>query len=158
MIREAVISDYEVLKKLVYQIHELHYENRPDIYNDGDSFPKEYYYRVINDKSSYCYVYEENNKIVGVVIFSKRESSNLPIFKARKTYFIEDIVVDKEYKRKSIGKKLYELVRNKAKEEGIDVIELNVWAFNADAIKFYETMGMTVKNMIFEEPLSKKNK
>lgn len=39
MIRKIVEEDYEELRKLVYQVHELHYSNRPDIYIDGNPLP-----------------------------------------------------------------------------------------------------------------------
>lgn len=42
------------------------------------------------------------------------------------------------------------------KKENIDAIELNVWAFNESAIKFYETLGMSAKNMKLEQILNKK--
>ncbi len=57
-------------------------------------------------------------------------------------------------KKKGIGKKLYNYLLDKAKKEGIDAIELNVWSFNSSAIKFYESLGMTIKNMKFESILS----
>ncbi len=34
-------------------------------------------------------------------------------------------------------------------------VELSVWAFNENAIKFYEGMGMGVKTMILEKILNK---
>ena len=41
-----------------------------------------------------------------------------------------------------------------AKKEGLDAVELNVWAFNKSAIKFYSSLGMSVKNMKLEKILS----
>ena len=36
MIRKIIEEDYEEIRKLVYQVHEFHYSNRPDIYIDGN--------------------------------------------------------------------------------------------------------------------------
>ena len=36
----------------------------------------------------------------------------------------------------------------------MDAVELNVWAFNISAIKFYSSLGMSVKNMKLEKILS----
>ena len=41
-----------------------------------------------------------------------------------------------------------------SKKEGLDAVELNVWAFNKSAIKFYSSLGMSVKNMKLEKILS----
>ncbi len=45
-----------------------------------------------------------------------------------------------------------------AKENECSPIELNVWAFNDEAIKFYESIGMSVKTMILEKKLNKHEK
>lgn len=43
MIREMLKSDYEGVKKLMKQVHQLHYVNRPDIFLDGDALSKSYF-------------------------------------------------------------------------------------------------------------------
>ena len=150
MIREMNLNDYEDVRILVKQIHELHLSNRPDIYNDGESFPKEYFEKVLNDANNLNYVYIENKKIVGVLIVAIQHTNPLPIIKPRTFYFIENIVVDKNHRRKGIAKKLFSYLTLKAKENNIDSIELNVWSFNTEAIKFYESMGMNIKNIRME--------
>lgn len=150
MIREMNLNDYEDVRILVKQIHELHLSNRPDIYNDGESFPKEYFEKVLSDANNLNYVYVENKKIVGVLIAAIQHTNPLPIIKPRTYYFIENIVVDKNHRRKGIAKKLFSYLTLKAKENNIDSIELNVWSFNTEAIKFYESMGMNIKNIRME--------
>lgn len=150
MIREMNLNDYEDVRILVKQIHELHLSNRPDIYNDGESFPKEYFEKVLNDANNLNYVYIENKKIVGALFTILQHTNPLPIIKPRTYYFIENIVVDKNHRRKGIAKKLFNYLTLKAKENNIDSIELNVWSFNTEAIKFYESMGMNIKNIRME--------
>lgn len=150
MIREMNLNDYEDVRILVKQIHELHLSNRPDIYNDGESFPKEYFEKVLSDANNLNYVYVENKKIVGALNASLQHTNPLPIIKLRTFYFIENIVVDKNHRRKGIAKKLFHYLTLKAKENNIDSIELNVWSFNTEAIKFYESMGMNIKNIRME--------
>ena len=141
------------MKKLVYQVHELHLKNRSDIYNDGNPCPIEYFEKVLNSLESIKYAYIEQDTIVGLVMGEKQESKSLPIFKSRSIYFIDDIVVDKDYRHKGIGKKLYNYVLDKAKKNDIDSIELNVWAFNQNAISFYKSLGMSEKNIKYEQKL-----
>lgn len=150
MIREMNLNDYEDVRILVKQIHELHLSNRPDIYNDGESFPKEYFEKVLSDANNLNYVYIVNKKIVGVLNATLQHTNPLPIIKPRTYYFIENLVVDKNHRRKGIAKKLFNYLTLKAKENNIDSIELNVWSFNTEAIKFYESMGMNIKNIRME--------
>lgn len=157
MIRELKKEDYESAKELVYQVHKLHLEHRPDIYNDGNPLPVEFFDNIISDENSLGYVYEENNKIVGLILAMKKTNRAIPIAKQRSTYFIDDIVVDEKSRRKGIGKSLYSFFINRAIEEKVDAIELNVWAFNESAIRFYESIGMSVKNMKLEKIINNLN-
>lgn len=157
MIRKVEDKDYEDLVKLVYQVHELHYEHRPDIYVDGNPLPKEYFDNMLNDENALNIVFEENGKIMGLLMAEKKHNNAIPIAKERITYFIDDIVVDNNFRRKGIGKALYEYLLDIAKSDNVDSIELNVWAFNKSALKFYESLGMTVKNMKLEKILTDDN-
>lgn len=145
MIRNLELTDYEEAKQLVYQVHTLHYNSRPDIYIEGNPLPIEYFKIMINDKNTLNIAYEEEKHIVGLLMATKNNSSQIPIAKERTTYFIEDIIVDGNHRKKGIGTKLYNYLLDKATKENIDAIELNVWAFNSSAIKFYESLGMSVK-------------
>ena len=107
MIRVLELKDYESVKKLVYQVHQLHLNSRPDIYIDGNPLPMEYFEKIINDKDSLNYVYEDNGEIVGIITASKQTSRPLQILNSRIVYFIDDIVVDNNQRRKGIGKKLF---------------------------------------------------
>lgn len=157
MIRKVEEKDYEELVKLVYQVHEFHYEHRPDIYVDGNPLPKEYFENMLNDENALNIVFEEDGKIMGLLMAAKKHNNAIPIARERITYFIDDIVVDSNYRRKGIGKALYEHLLNMAKSDKVDSIELNVWAFNKSALKFYESLGMTVKNMKLEKILTDDN-
>lgn len=157
MIRELTVEDYEKAKELVYQVHKLHLEHRPDIYIDGNPLPLNYFNELLNGKESFNYIYEEDSKIIGLIKAIKKVNRAIPIAKKRTTYFVNDIVVDKNSRRKGIGKQLYQFLINRAKKEKVDAIELNVWAFNESAIKFYESIGMSVKNMKLEQIINISN-
>ena len=73
--------------------------------------------------------------------------------KDREILYISDICVDKDERRKGIGKKLYSKVLQIGKEKNMDSIELMVWGFNKNAIKFYEKIGMNIKNLRFEQKI-----
>lgn len=70
------------------------------------------------------------------MLFSNKKISNNKIMKDREILNISDICVDKDERRKEIGKKLYCQVLQIGKEKNMDSIELMVWGFNKNAIKF----------------------
>lgn len=153
VIRKAKNEDFNKIHKLVMQVHKLHIKERSDIYKDIDPLTLQEFIENLSNNNNIYIVAEQENKIVGICFSQIREISNNKIMKDRKTLYIEDICVDKSKQRKGIGKKLYEQLVYIAKEKNIDNIELMVWGFNVDAIKFYENLGMKVKNLKFEQKI-----
>lgn len=149
MIRKLVENDYDEISKLVDQVHEIHLKARPDIYNDVSPLPYTFFIKVLD--SNYNFVYEEDGKILGLVMGEVQDSSNIPLIKKRRALFINDIVVDKEARGRGIGTKLYNQVKDIALSSGLDAVELNVWAFNEDAIAFYTKLGLKYKNIRMED-------
>lgn len=153
MIREIVKEDYDKVLELAHEVHLIHLENRPDIYNDACSLPYNRFLEML--ESGYNYAYEENGNILGIILGEVVESANIPLFKKRRILFIDDIAVTKNYRNKKIGTKLYLTVKEKAIKDNLDSIELNVWSFNKDAIAFYQKLGLREKNIKMEEILNK---
>lgn len=151
MIRKMKLEDYEEVQKLFYEVHNLHLKNRPDIYKDGNPLPLKYFEELLNDKENLNYVYILDNKVVGVLTADIKTTMDKYIIKARKICFIESLGVKENHQHQGIGRKLYEHLKNEVKSKNIDAIELNVWGFNQDAIRFYESLGMNIKNMKYED-------
>ena len=121
------------------------------IYIDGNPLPLKYFEELLNDKENLNYVYILDNKVVGVLTANIKTAMDNYIIKARKICFIESLGVKENYQHQGIGRKLYEYLKNEVKSKNIDAIELNVWGFNQDAIRFYESLGMNIKNMKYED-------
>lgn len=63
MIRRMSENDYEGIKKLVFQVHQLHLENRPDIYNDVDPFDEAYFDFILKDEKTIAFVMASPRKL-----------------------------------------------------------------------------------------------
>jgi RimJ/RimL family protein N-acetyltransferase len=55
--------------------------------------------------------------------------------------------VHKDYRRRGIGKRLIERTIARAKEKGLERIELEVFASNRPAIRFYERVGFVMEGV-----------
>ena len=151
IIRELRKEDYLDVFELEKQVHKIHYTNRPDLYNDvSDLFPKDYYESIIDSQNNISMGIEESGRIVAIVLSEIKETNNISIIKKRNYCYIDDIVVDLNCRRKGYAKRLFEELKNKLKEFDINDIELTVWPFNKGAIAFYESIGMSVKNIKYE--------
>jgi ribosomal protein S18 acetylase RimI-like enzyme len=105
-VREAVERDYTEINNLVVEVHNLHVENRSDVYINVDT----------------------------------------PL---RREHF-DDFCVKSSHQKKGIGRVLFQHIVEYSKTEGASSLQLVVWEFNKDAIKFYETLGMSTRNRRME--------
>lgn len=153
IIRIISEKDYEGIKKLVFQVHKLHLENRPDAFNDVDPFDKTYFDFIVNDEKTIALVSEKDDDIIGFCLVTLRDPSENPILKVRNVAFVEDLCVDNQCRKMGIGKALMEEMERQCKARGADVIELTVWSFNGHAINFYENLGMLPRSITMEKHL-----
>ena len=98
---------------------------------------KEIYDLKLNDKNSYYIVAIVDNKIVGVLTLELQ----IKLHRARCQSFIEDLIVDKDYRGKGIGKALIEEAIRFSKQNDCEVVELTSFLDNVDAHRFYEKNG-----------------
>ena len=64
----------------------------------------------------------------------------------KRCFLFTHFAVNQEYRGKGIGKKLIQEAIKKAKESGIDCIELDVWSQNKFAKKFFKNLGFKAFN------------
>ena len=145
-IRVANANDIDSnLLKLYIEGFNMHYEKKKDIFVKKTN--EELKNDLINDLKSteeIILVIEINNIIIGYVKFKYNT-------KATKFIWIDEIVIDNDYKKKGYGKTLITEVTKFAKENNCKRIELNCWSFNEDALKFYEKIGFVQQRIIFEK-------
>ncbi|MDK2828130.1 MAG: hypothetical protein PWP67_930 [Clostridium butyricum] len=151
-IREATQNDYESISTLVKEVHSLHVKNRPDVYADVDNpFTEERFKEILDDDKTKIFVAEDcNNDIIAYSIIEIMTTRNIPILIQRKFAYIDDLCVSSNHRRKGVGRMLFRHIVDYAKKSGYDALELTVWEFNSDAIKFYEGLGMTTRNRRME--------
>jgi len=148
-IREATLSDYRSFKKLQRQIHQLHVQERPDIYLNH-RLDHEQFSLILNEKT--IYLLEEDADILAYAIIQMvDEPEDIRKNKQkRKIVVIDEICVEESYRSQGIGQFLFGKIILLAREVKAQAIELGVWEFNQSAIKFYELLGMRTKTRRME--------
>lgn len=154
MIRKANKEDINALNELLYQVHKVHSDVRPDLFKAGEKkYNDEELFIILNDDTKPIFVYEENNIILGYafcVIIDHKNDHSLVNYKS---LYIDDLCVNISTRGKGIGKQLYEYVLDFAKSIGCYNVTLNVWACNDSALKFYGKIGMHVQKIGMEKIL-----
>ena len=157
MIRLANEKDIEQINNLLYQVHKVHSDARPDLFKaGGKKYNDEELKEIIKDEEKPIFVYEsngKNGKIEGyafcILINHDKENSLCDY----KSLYIDDLCVDKNCRGKGIGKKLYDYVLEYAKKIGCYNLTLNVWEGNDSAMQFYKNIGLKIQKIGMEKIL-----
>ena len=144
-IRRAESRDLDKTLKLLSEVLELHAKIRPDIFISGTTKYTREELQAIFD----------NGEVVGYAFcVMKRQpfSTNMKDFS---TLFIDDLCVDENCRGQHVGTLLFDYVKQYARDNGCYDVTLNVWEGNDNARRFYEKMGMFVKETQMEILLDK---
>lgn len=154
IIRRAENSDMEAVNALLYQVHALHSEGRPDIFKHGvKKYTDEELAVIFSDDNTPVYVFDCGGKVLGYVFCIYKITEDGSSLCRRKTLYIDDLCVDADARGKNVGRTLYEYAAETARKNGCDSVTLNVWDFNSGAKAFYEKMGMKPLKTIMEQIL-----
>ena len=152
-IRRATLTDIDGINKLLYEVHKVHSDKRPDLFKVGSKkYTNEELAKIIVDDNRPIFVYVDNDDILGYAfcVFIKNNSNSLTDIL---TLYIDDLCVDENARGKKVGTSLYNYVLQFAKEAGCYNVTLNVWACNNSALKFYEKCGLSVQKIGLEKIL-----
>lgn len=151
MIRNIRKSDYQAVDRLLLQLHKVHVEGRPELFSPLEHFmSEESFNNLIEDEEMITILAEKNFKVVGCCFVSMLSHSGMVRMRIA---YIDQIVVDEKYRKRGIGKKLFETAERRAKELGAKRIDLMVWGHNRIAIQAYESYGMTPQMHTYEKQI-----
>ena len=143
-IRFAKYDDLEQVNKLRKQVNDLHVAARPETFKPG--FPEElqeYIYTIFEDPLQKIIIYESDGAIRAYAVLNHITRPENPFMMVRDYLDIDELCVDREYRRKGIATQLIDFIKDYARSEGFDRVELNMWEFNNDALDFYESVGFS---------------
>ena len=124
-IRQAVAEDYDDINSLIKDIHNIEYDNRPDVYLDEDNKNgRDYFIAFINEGNNKVFVAEnrEENELVAYAILKIVSSRNIHRNNG-KIAFLDSFAI----KEKAVA------------------FQMTIWEFNKYAVEFYERLGLSIK-------------
>ena len=147
IIRRANENEYEEFLKLCKQVHSQHVNYRGDIFKEVDvPISKEDYVDLIENN---IFVQVVDREIIGYVTLFIKETKN-SILCNRRFLYLDTIVIKDMYQRKGYGELLFDFVKQYAKENKCDSIELQVSKENEGALKFYKKNSCKIKEYKLE--------
>lgn len=154
MIRFARFEELEQVNVLRKQVNDLHVKNKPEVFKAG--FPdalRNYVYDIFRDPRKRIVIYEKDGTLCGFAILNHITKPETPYMMERDYLDIDEFCVDEAYRRLGIGAELIGFIRDYAKSAGFDRVELNMWEFNEDALRFYEAVGFSTYRRYMEMKL-----
>lgn len=143
VIRRAGEGDIPVLDKLLYQVHRVHSDARPDLFQPGaKKYTDDELREILADSRRPVFVAERAGAVLGYAFCVHQQHVGSHSMTDVKTLYIDDLCVDEAARGGHIGRALYEYVLAYAKGQGCYNVTLNVWAGNPGALKFYERLGL----------------
>ncbi len=143
-VRRAIKNDSEDIHRLLCDIARLHAEGNPDVFEGNVAkYGISDVEKIIEDPNVYVFSAVEDGRVVGYLICMKKVTEADGLKRFRRVLYIDDLCVDGGTRGKGVGKALFDEAKKLASELKCSAIDLNVWAFNKNAIAFYEKMGMT---------------
>ena len=151
IIRKATSEDVSQIVLLLDDTAKIHTKIRPDVFKTKTIEEiKNNLEEMLIDENNIILLSEDNQIIKGIIICKIRKIENHTNLKNAKVLWINEICVNKEYRRNGIGSALIEKAKEIARENNCIRLELNCWELNKDAIKFYENVGLTTQRRVME--------
>jgi GNAT superfamily N-acetyltransferase len=145
-IRPANEADIPTIHALVYEL--AVYEKDPEaVFTTPEEYLEDFRKGLFES-----HVAEIDGKVVGMILFFMSYSS----WKGKMLY-LDDFVVNEQYRRYGVGQKLYEDFIEEGRKRGCRLVKWQVLDWNEPAINFYkkneaiiETGWWNVKKFLFE--------
>ena len=143
-VRYARREELERINELRRTVHALHAAGRPDIFRgDISAGLSEYLYEAFGSGEMDVIAALSGGEVCGYAMVKYVEKPPSPYTLPLRYYRVEELGVDERFRRQGAARALTEFMKKDARERGFSRLELDMWEFNRDALKFYEAAGFS---------------
>lgn len=106
--------------------------------------------KEVNDNNGKCYLMIDGDKVIGLIMGYVRvyDEYDYLDYKCPKCGEILELIVSKCARSNGIGQKLIKKMEEYFKQINCEYISIDVFAYNKNAIKFYEKQGYHTRGLI----------
>ena len=145
MLELARPDDRETVNALATEVHAMHVDWRPDIYEMVEElYPEDRFLSAIRQRE--LYVAKINGVTVGYAAVKIR-SYDWPGVVRRKVMLVDEICVEESCRNQGIGHQMMLELRVLARAFGCTDLQLSVNAHNDRAVGFYQKCGFMIQNI-----------
>ena len=142
-IRQARLEDVKAINHLELEVHAVHVRGAPAVFRMPAvaSRRRPFWARGLNGRNQAILVAEQEGRLAGFVQVGLRSAARLSILRRRRFGYVSSLGVARQWRRRGVGKLLMMAAHRWLLRRHVKQIELNVWAFNRGALRFYHRLG-----------------
>jgi ribosomal protein S18 acetylase RimI-like enzyme len=144
-VREATIEDHAAIAALFLEGDRHHHRGVPAVF--AEPVPpvrsRELIAGQLADGFGAYLLAEHAGEVVGLARVEEQGAPELPVFVQRRYLVVDAVVVTERLRGAGVGQALMEAAHVWGRARGLTSVQLHVWEFNQDAIRFYERLGYT---------------
>jgi XTP/dITP diphosphohydrolase len=141
-VRPATPDDFEAVKALFREGDDHHRALGADgIRQDHVDYERKDFDRTLAEASVVVFIAEDKGDVAGFLRARKMETPNTRVHAATKIALVDEVVVAVKSRSQGVGKALVDEVKQWARAQECDGVELNVYASNEAAVAFYLREG-----------------
>ena len=142
-IRTATSADARVLARLNGPVQALHAQAQPEFYKPPQVTPElvAHYEAELARPDVVIFIAEADGQPAGCAVAIIVDKPETPFNYALRYLTLDQISVNPEAQRRGIGTALVAEVVGLARRQGIDIVRLQVFDWNQEALAFYARLG-----------------
>ena len=153
-IRFAREGDIPRIIDLLYQVGQVHYDLRPDVFRPVTlKYDHEQVLAILQDENRPVFIAAADDEVLGFGFCIIRPIRNHSVIQDMTEFYIDDLCVDETHRSQGIGEALSRHIYAHPKTLGCRAVTLNVLNCNRRAMKFYEKLGLRPQRLYMEDVL-----
>lgn len=148
-VRPADLDELWRITPMKEQIHAQHVAGRPDLFAPLEDLSA--FEAYVREDGLRLFLAERDGEPLGYALTRVVDRAANPYMRRRFFLRVEEICVDERFRRQGVGCALMQAVREEAKSMGCPRVVLDVWSFNEEAMRFYQSMGFHAYQTFLEK-------
>ncbi|HYQ01830.1 MAG TPA: GNAT family N-acetyltransferase [Polyangiaceae bacterium] len=154
-IRAANGNHIPDIQRLRAQMDAEHVAALPWLFRDdqGARVGPEYWASVLANPDDALLIADTSSGVIGYALLRLRNTPDLSYVVPRRLAVVEDIVVDRDFRRRGVAALLLAECEREARDRGATSVELQVWEHNQAALELYAHFGFGCLQRRLSKPL-----
>ena len=154
-IRKGVLSDAQLLAELNHTVQKLHADAYPQLFKQPgqDESMVVTMAQALENSLNYFFIAEVDGKPAGYIFAAILERAETAMKLPDRQMYINQMSIQPAFQRQGCGTLLLEAVRKLAQSLDIHTLGVDSWAFNQQAISFFQSHGFIPNNIRMSQQL-----